>query len=71
MANFGFPIVVSAYLLFRVESKLEKLTEVIVDLNKIVENLKPVSRMNEKKLKKKAERKRAMPERGRPLNLWN
>lgn len=40
MANFGFPIVVSAYLLFRVESKLEKLTEVIVDLNKIVENLK-------------------------------
>lgn len=40
MANFDFPIVVSAYLLFRVESKLEKLTEVIVDLNKIVENLK-------------------------------
>jgi len=40
VANFGFPIVVSAYLLFRVESKLEKLTEVIVDLNKIVENLK-------------------------------
>lgn len=40
MANFGFPIVVSAYLLFRVESKLEKLTEVIVDLSKIVENLK-------------------------------
>ncbi|MGB9833407.1 MAG: YvrJ family protein [bacterium] len=40
VANFGFPIVVSAYLLFRVESKLEKLSEVIVDLSRIVESLK-------------------------------
>ncbi len=40
VANFGFPIVVSAYLLFRVEGKLEKLTEVINELARIVEALK-------------------------------
>jgi hypothetical protein len=29
IANFGFPIVVSAFLLFRFESKLEKLEDAI------------------------------------------
>jgi hypothetical protein len=39
VANFGFPIVVSAYLLFRVEGKLEKLSEVIMELTRVVESL--------------------------------
>ena len=40
IANFGFPIVVSAYLLVRIEGKLEKLTAAITDLAKVVGALK-------------------------------
>ena len=40
IANFGFPIVVSAYLLVRIEGKLEKLTAAITDLAKVVGELK-------------------------------
>ncbi|MCX5975858.1 MAG: YvrJ family protein [Coprothermobacterota bacterium] len=40
IANFGFPIVVSAYLLVRIEGKLEKLTAAITDLDQVVVALK-------------------------------
>jgi len=40
IANFGFPIVVSAYLLVRIEGKLEKLTAAITDLAKVVAEMK-------------------------------
>jgi hypothetical protein len=40
IANFGFPIVVSAYLLVRIEGKLEKLTAAITDLAQVVGELK-------------------------------
>ncbi len=33
VANFGFPVVLSWYLLVRMESKLDKLTESIATLN--------------------------------------
>lgn len=33
IANFGFPIVVAAYLLFRFENKIDKLTESITQNN--------------------------------------
>ena len=36
IANFGFPIVITAYLLFRMEAKLEKLAAAITDLAKVV-----------------------------------
>lgn len=36
VANFGFPIVLSIYLLVRVEGKLEKLTESINELSKVI-----------------------------------
>lgn len=35
-ANFGFPMVVAAYLLVRVESKLEQLTISINELAKVI-----------------------------------
>lgn len=37
IGNFGFPIVVSAYLLIRIEGKLETLSESIVALTKVIE----------------------------------
>lgn len=37
IGNFGFPIVVSAYLLIRFEAKMEKLSESIVALTKVIE----------------------------------
>jgi len=40
IANFGFPIAVSAYLLVRIEGKLEKLTAAITDLAKVVGGMK-------------------------------
>ncbi len=40
MANVGFPMVVSAYLLVRVESKLNSLTESINALSNTLVNLK-------------------------------
>ena len=38
VANLGFPIVLSIYLLVRVESKIEKLSESITKLSMAVEN---------------------------------
>jgi hypothetical protein len=39
IANFGFPIVVAAFLLIRTEGKLEKLTTAIADLAKTLAQL--------------------------------
>lgn len=39
IANFGFPIALSVYLLVRVESKLEKLTESINELSKAIASM--------------------------------
>lgn len=36
IANFGFPIVLSVYLLVRVEGKLERLSECINELSKTI-----------------------------------
>lgn len=36
MGNFGFPIVVSAYLLVRIEGKLNDLAESITNLSKAI-----------------------------------
>lgn len=36
VANFGFPIVVSIYLLVRIEGKLDQLTESINKLSKAI-----------------------------------
>lgn len=35
-ANFGFPMVISVYLLVRIEGKLEQLTGSINDLAKVI-----------------------------------
>lgn len=35
-ANYGFPMVISVYLLVRIEGKLEQLTGSINDLSKII-----------------------------------
>jgi len=40
IGNFGFPIVVSAYLLIRIEGKLGDLTSSITELAKVVAALK-------------------------------
>lgn len=42
IGNFGFPMVVSIYLLVRVEGKLEHLSFSINELAKVIENLKGV-----------------------------
>ncbi|MDD3840807.1 MAG: YvrJ family protein [Clostridia bacterium] len=39
VANFGFPIIVSAYLLIRMETKMENLQKAIVDLSHTIKNL--------------------------------
>lgn len=39
IANLGFPIAVSVYLLVRIEGKLEKLTESINDLSKAITSI--------------------------------
>ena len=36
LANYGFPVVISIYLLVRMESKLDQLTEVILKLNEAI-----------------------------------
>lgn len=38
IANLGFPIVVSIYLLVRIEGKLNDLTESINELSKVISN---------------------------------
>ncbi|MDI6600464.1 MAG: YvrJ family protein [Thermoanaerobacteraceae bacterium] len=40
IANIGFPIVVSVYLLVRVEAKLDNLTVSITELTKAIESIK-------------------------------
>jgi hypothetical protein len=44
IANYGFPIVITAYLLFRMEAKLERLAGAITDLAKVVATLKATTR---------------------------
>lgn len=39
IANFGFPIVLSVYLLVRVEGKLERLTESINELSRTIASM--------------------------------
>ena len=40
IANLGFPIVISIYLLVRIEGKLNQLTESINELSKTIEKTK-------------------------------
>ncbi|MGI6226790.1 MAG: YvrJ family protein [Peptococcales bacterium] len=40
VSNFGFPMVISVYLLVRVENKLEGLSFSIIELAKVIEGLK-------------------------------
>ena len=40
VANFGFPIVLSAYLLVRIEGKLAELTNSITELAKVIAVIK-------------------------------
>ncbi|MGI6412593.1 MAG: YvrJ family protein [Syntrophomonadaceae bacterium] len=40
IGNVGFPIAVAAYLLVRIEYKLEQLTLAICDLKKAIESIK-------------------------------
>ena len=40
IANLGFPIVISIYLLVRIEGKLNDLTQSITDLSKTISTLK-------------------------------
>jgi len=40
VANVGFPIAVSIYLLVRVEAKIEGLTQSIYELSKVIEGIK-------------------------------
>ncbi len=39
ISNFGFPIVVAAYLLFRFENKIDKLSDVIAQNSKVTDDL--------------------------------
>lgn len=39
IANYGFPIIIAIYLLVRMESKMEKLTESILELSNKISNL--------------------------------
>lgn len=40
IANLGFPIVISIYLLVRIEGKLDDLTESINELSKVITGIK-------------------------------
>lgn len=40
VANLGFPIAVSVYLLVRIEGKLNKLTDSINELSKVIATIK-------------------------------
>ncbi|MCR6546415.1 YvrJ family protein [Dehalobacterium formicoaceticum] len=40
ISNVGFPIAISAYLLIRIEKKLDTLSESIAELAKVIEFLK-------------------------------
>lgn len=40
IANLGFPIVISIYLLVRIEGKLNQLTDSIMELSKVIATMK-------------------------------
>ncbi|MBW4827903.1 MAG: YvrJ family protein [Clostridiaceae bacterium] len=40
IANLGFPIVISIYLLVRIEGKLDNLTKSINELSKVITSMK-------------------------------
>lgn len=40
IANLGFPIVISIYLLVRIEGKLNELTQSISELSKVITQIK-------------------------------
>lgn len=40
IANLGFPIVISIYLLVRIEGKLNQLSDSIIELSKAIENVR-------------------------------
>jgi len=40
IANLGFPIVISMYLLVRIEGKLNQLTESINELSRVISSMK-------------------------------
>ncbi len=42
IANLGFPIVISLYLLVRIEGKLNQLTESINELSKVIASIKSI-----------------------------
>ncbi|NLX63037.1 MAG: YvrJ family protein [Tissierellia bacterium] len=42
IANLGFPIVISMYLLIRIEGKLNQLTESINELAKVISGIKSI-----------------------------
>jgi hypothetical protein len=44
IANYGFPIVITAYLLIRMEAKLVRLAVAITDLAKVVATLQATTR---------------------------
>ncbi len=39
IANLGFPIVISVYLLVRIEGKLNQLSESIIELSKTIQSM--------------------------------
>lgn len=40
IANLGFPIVISIYLLVRIEGKLNQLSDSIIELSKAIESVR-------------------------------
>lgn len=42
IANLGFPIVISMYLLIRIEGKLNQLTESINELSKVISSSRTI-----------------------------
>jgi len=52
ISNFGFPIVVAGYLLFRFENKIEKLGCTIDELKQSIDDLKTEVIINSGKRKK-------------------
>lgn len=53
ISNFGFPVVVAGYLLFRFENKIEKLGSTIDELKTSIDQLKTEVIINSDKRKKR------------------
>ena len=49
IAQFGFPIVISLYLLIRMEQKIETLSSAITELNYNISTMTNIARNNENK----------------------